>query len=125
MDHLGRLLRAASGFYAPAAGESPLGHPQLTEKRALFVKCTVQLMCKCTKVKDVALPPLKVGLSNRLTQIETVVNSGAYVVSCRVSACVTSCDVYHDAGKPLVSVVWLCMLCEKRTCTIAFICLRV
>ena len=70
-----RLLKTASGFY-DAGADVTLGHPELEEKRSLYVKCLVQLLCKCSKLKDANLPALKLAVSNLLTQIETVVASG-------------------------------------------------
>ncbi|XP_013408243.1 ectopic P granules protein 5 homolog isoform X1 [Lingula anatina] len=67
-----RLLKSAAGFVS--ATGSPF-HPETPRKRALYVHCVVELVCKCSQMKGVDPENFTTLILNLLTEVETVVST--------------------------------------------------
>ena len=67
------LLNVAAGFVRT---ENMVLHPETPLKRAAYVRCIVQLVCRCSHLKDVKPDNFAVIIMNLINGIETIVGTG-------------------------------------------------
>jgi hypothetical protein len=68
-------MKVTSGFVIMPPG--PV-HPELPVKRCMYMRCMVQLISKCTHLKDMDPESFKVIEINLLNEIEAVVGSSEF-----------------------------------------------
>ena len=66
------LLKTASGFIMVP---NSAFHPETPVKRCTYVRCLVQLISKCSHLKEVNVETFRVLLVNLLTEVEAVVGT--------------------------------------------------
>ncbi|ELT99413.1 hypothetical protein CAPTEDRAFT_219894 [Capitella teleta] len=66
------LLKIASGFVVMTPGAV---HPETPVKRCMYMRCLVQLISKCSHLKDISVDSFRVIEVNLLTEMEAVVGS--------------------------------------------------
>ncbi len=65
-------MKLASGF---AKKDFAMLHPETPVKRASYVRCVVQLLCRCSHLKEVEPSAFGIIMTNLLTEMETVVGT--------------------------------------------------
>jgi len=71
------LLKVAAGFYRYDGFEA---HPETPVKRCSYVRCIVQLVCKCSFIWNISDETLAVVINNLLSEIENVMGQSMYYI---------------------------------------------
>ena len=73
------MLKGAAGFMWT---ENIVLHPETPLKRCAYIRCMVQLMCRCSHLKDIKPDSFKAITSILMTDIETIIGTGEYINIC-------------------------------------------
>ena len=69
------LLKVAAGFVRT---ENMVLHPETPVKRACYVRCIVQLVCRCSHLKDVKPDNFVATINTLINDVEAIVGTGAF-----------------------------------------------